>query len=336
MTETVARLQMPGGYGGRMRAIRVHELGGPEVLVLDEVPDPEPRVGTVLVRLEATGVNFVDVYHRTGLYPRDLPFVPGSEGAGVVVESGDDAFEPGDRVASPQLPGAYAEMVAAPAGALVPIPNEVETETAAAVMVQGITAHYLLNSTCDLEPGDWCVVHAAAGGVGLLLTQMARAHGVRVLGTASTQEKAKAAAAAGAEVTVVHSDRDFAQVAREVTEGRGVRAVFDGIGKDTFDRSLDSLARRGHMVLYGQASGVVPPMDPRRLAKGSLFLTRPGIADYTATREELLWRAEDVLAAVRSRTLDVHVHDRYPLADASRAHEDLQSRKTTGKLLLVP
>lgn len=313
----------------------MHELGGPEVLVLDELPDPRADDGSVLVRIEAAGVNFVDVYHRTGLYPRDLPFVPGSEGAGVVVEAAA-GFAPGDRVASARLPGAYAEAVAAPAAVLVPVPDGVETELAAAVMVQGITAHYLLNSTCELDRGDWCVVHAAAGGVGLLLTQMASAQGLRVIGTASTREKAEKAAAAGAEVTVVHSERDFAEVARDVTEGRGVRAVFDGIGKDTFDRSLDSLAPRGHMVLFGQASGVVPPMDPRRLAKGSLFLTRPGIADYTSTRDEMLWRAEEVLGAVASGMLKVHVHDRYPLAEAQRAHDDLESRKTTGKLLLAP
>lgn len=312
----------------------MHEHGGPEALVHEEVPDP---AGDVVVRIEAAGVNFVDVYHRTGLYPRDLPFVPGSEGAGVV-ESADagTGWSRGDRVASARLPGAYAEAVAAPPDVLVRIPDGVDTEIAAAVMVQGITAHYLLNSTCELDPGDWCVVHAAAGGVGLLLTQMARAQSLRVLGTVSTPEKAEKATAAGAEVTVVHAERDFSQVAREVTDGRGVRAVFDGIGKTTFERSLDSLAPRGHMVLYGQASGVVPPMDPRRLARGSLFLTRPGIADYTATREEMLWRAEDVLGAVAAGTLDVHVHDRYRLAEARRAHEDLESRKTTGKLLLVP
>lgn len=315
----------------------MHEHGGPEVLVVDDVPDPRGDDGLVVVRLEAVGVNFVDVYHRTGLYPRELPFVPGSEGAGVVVEAAPGTgVAPGDRVASARLPGAYAEAVAAPGDALVPVPDGVATHVAAAVMVQGITAHYLLNSTCELAAGDWCVVHAAAGGVGLLLTQMARVQGVRVLGTVSTAAKAEKAAAAGAEVVVVHGEQDFADVAREVTGGRGVSAVFDGIGRDTFDRSLASLAPRGHMVLYGQASGVVPPMDPRRLANGSLFLTRPGIADYTATREEMLWRAEDVLAAVASGTLDVHVHERYPLAEARRAHEDLQSRRTTGKLLLVP
>ncbi|HEX2057015.1 MAG TPA: quinone oxidoreductase [Actinomycetota bacterium] len=320
-----------------MKAVRVHEHGGPDVLTLDEVPDPEARDGRVVVRLEATGVNFVDVYHRTGLYPRDLPFVPGSEGAGVVVDAPrDSGLTAGDRVASAQLPGAYAEAVAAPPDALVPIPDGVATDVAAAVMVQGITAHYLLRSTCELDAGDWCVVHAAAGGVGLLLTQMARAMGVRVLGTTSTAEKAEKARAAGAEDVVVHSERDFVAVAREVTGGRGVRAVFDGIGKDTFDRSLASLAPRGYMVLYGQASGVVPPFDPRRLAKGSLFLTRPGIADYTQTRAEMLWRAEDVLGAVAGGGLEVHVHGRYPLSEARRAHEDLQSRKTTGKLLLVP
>lgn len=209
-------------------------------------------------------------------------------------------------------------------------------DLAAAVMVQGITAHYLLHSTCELEAGDWCLVHAGAGGVGLLLTQMARSQGVRVIGTVSTRAKAETASAAGAEVVVVHSERDFAGVAREVTDGRGVRAVFDGIGKDTFERSLDCLAPRGYMVLFGQASGKVPPMDPLRLSKGSLFLTRPGIADYTASREELLWRTGDVFAAMGAGTLDVHVHERYALADASRAHEALESRKTTGKLLLIP
>ncbi|MDQ3952203.1 MAG: quinone oxidoreductase [Actinomycetota bacterium] len=320
-----------------MKAIRVHENGGPEVLTLDDVAAPEARDGRVVVRLEATGVNFIDVYHRTGLYPRDLPFVPGSEGAGVVVEAADaTGFRPGDRVASAQLSGAYAEAVSAPPGALVTVPQEVPTDVAAAVMVQGITAHYLLKSTCPLQEGDWCVVHAAAGGVGLLLTQTARSMGVRVLGTTSTPAKAKKARAAGADEVVVHGERDFVAAAREATGGRGVSAVFDGVGKDTFDRSLDCLAPRGYMVLYGQASGVVPPFDPRRLARGSLFLTRPGIADYTQTREEMLWRAGEVLGAVASGKLRVHVHAKYPLSEALRAHEDLQSRKTTGKLLLVP
>jgi NADPH2:quinone reductase len=319
-----------------VRAIRVHELGGPEVLVLDDVDDPAAGDG-VVVRLEAAGVNFVDVYHRTGLYPRELPFVPGSEGAGVVIEAPHgSAFSPGDRVASARLPGAYAEAVAAPGDVLVPVPEGVATDLAAAVMVQGITAHFLVHSTCELDPGDWCVVHAAAGGVGLLLTQMARMLGLRVLGTVSTGAKAETASGAGAEVVVVHGERSFVDVVRDVTDGRGASAVFDGIGKDTFEASLDSLAPRGHMVLYGQASGKVPPLDPLRLSKGSLFLTRPAIADYTATRDELLWRAGDVLGAVRAGTLDVRVHERYPLAEAARAHEDLQSRKTTGKLLLVP
>ncbi len=320
-----------------MKAIRVHEHGGPEVLRLDEVPAPVHGGGEVLVRLEATGVNFIDVYHRTGVYPRELPFVPGSEGAGVVVEAGADAsVRAGDRVASVSLPGAYAEAVAVAADQLVPIPDEVGTDVAAAAMLQGLTAHYLLHSICELEPGDWCVVHAAAGGVGLLLTQMARSMGLRVLGTTSSAAKAELASKAGCEETVVYTDRDFVEAAHEATGGRGMRAVFDGVGKDTFDGSLDCLAPRGYMVLYGQASGLVPPFDPRRLAARSLFLTRPVLGHYTATREELLWRAEEVFGAVAAGGLHVHVHERYPLADARRAHENLQSRMTTGKLLLIP
>jgi NADPH2:quinone reductase len=320
-----------------VKAIRVHEHGGPEVLRLDEVPAPVHGGGEVLVRLEATGVNFIDVYHRTGVYPRELPFVPGSEGAGVVVEAGADAsVRAGDRVASVSLPGAYAEAVAVAADQLVPIPDEVGTDVAAAAMLQGLTAHYLLHSICELEPGDWCVVHAAAGGVGLLLTQMARSMGLRVLGTTSSAAKAELASKAGCEETVVYTDRDFVEAAHEATGGRGMRAVFDGVGKDTFDGSLDCLAPRGYMVLYGQASGLVPPFDPRRLAARSLFLTRPVLGHYTATREELLWRAEEVFGAVAAGGLHVHVHERYPLADARRAHENLQSRMTTGKLLLIP
>ncbi|MDQ3982092.1 MAG: quinone oxidoreductase [Actinomycetota bacterium] len=320
-----------------MKAIRVHEHGGPEVLTLDEVPSPEREDDEVLVRLEATGVNFIDVYHRTGVYPRDLPFVPGSEGAGVVVDAdASAAVRVGDRVASVSLPGAYAEQVAVPVDRLVPVPDEVDNDVAAAVMLQGLTAHYLLNAICDLEPGDWCVVHAAAGGVGLLLTQMARSLGLRVLGSVSSAAKTELASAAGCEVTVVYTDRDFVDAAREATAGRGVRAVFDGVGADTFDGSIECLAPRGYMILYGQASGLVPPFDPRRLAARSLFLTRPVLGHYTATRDELLWRSEEVFGAVAAGGLDVHVHARYLLADAARAHEDLQSRKTMGKLLLIP
>jgi NADPH2:quinone reductase len=320
-----------------MKRVRVRRTGGPEVLELEDVPAPSPGPGEVLVRIEATGVNFVDTYHRTGLYPMPLPFTPGSEGAGTVEEVGPGCtLQPGGRVAFARAAGAYAEQVVAPDDVLVPIPDGVETETAAAVMVQGITAHYLLESICELDRGDACVVHAAAGGVGLLLTQLARTKGLRVLGTVSTHAKADAARAAGAEAVAVHGEDDFVAAAREMTGGRGARAVFDGIGRDTFERSLECLEPRGYMVLYGQASGVVPPFDPRRLARGSLFLTRPGIADYTATREELLWRAGDVLGAVAAGTLEVHVHARYPLTEARRAHEDLESRRTTGKLLLIP
>lgn len=320
-----------------MKRVRVHRTGGPEVLELEDVPVPAPGPGQALVRMEATGVNFVDTYHRTGLYPMPLPFTPGSEGAGVVAETGPGCtVRAGDRVAFARAPGAYAEHVLAPDDVLVPVPDRVAAETAAAVMVQGITAHYLLESICELDRGDACVVHAAAGGVGLLLTQMARTKGLRVLGTVSTHAKADAARAAGAEAVTVHGESDFVEAAREMTGGRGARVVFDGIGRDTFERSLQCLEPRGYMVLYGQASGVVPPFDPRRLAQGSLFLTRPGIADYTATREEMLWRAGDVLGAVAAGTLKVHVHGRYPLAEARRAHEDLESRRTTGKLLLIP
>jgi NADPH2:quinone reductase len=320
-----------------VKAIRVHEHGGPEVLTLEELPPPRPGPGEVLVRLEAMGVNFIDVYHRTGLYPRELPFVPGSEGAGVVVEgAGDAGISVGDRVASVGLSGAYAEAVAAPVDELVPVPGEVGTDVAAAILLQGVTAHYLLHSICDLEAGDWCVVHAAAGGVGLLLTQTARSMGLRVLGTVSSAAKAELASEAGCEATVIYTERDFVETARDLTDGRGVRAVFDGVGKDTFDGSLECLAPRGHMVLYGQASGVVPPFDPRRLAARSLFLTRPAIRHYTATRAELMWRAEELFGAVAAGGLHVHVHDRYPLADARRARDDLQSRRTTGKLLLIP
>lgn len=320
-----------------MKTVRVHRLGGPEVLEIEDAAAPRPGAGEVLVRLEAAGVNFIDTYHRTGVYPRPLPFTPGSEGAGTVEEAGPGStFHTGDRVASARLSGSYAELALVPEDALVPVPDGVATDVAAAVMVQGITAHYLLESVCELRAGDWCVVHAAAGGVGLLLTQMARTKGLRVLGTVSTAAKAEAAGAAGAEATVVHGERDFVESARELTGGRGVRAVFDGIGKDTFDRSLECLQPRGFMVLYGQASGLVPPLDPRRLAQGSLFLTRPGIADYTATREELLWRMGDVFGAVGTGRLDVHVHARYPLDEAARAHAALESRKTTGKLLLIP
>ncbi|HEV2756483.1 MAG TPA: quinone oxidoreductase, partial [Actinomycetota bacterium] len=293
--------------------------------------------GEAVVRLEAIGVNFIDVNHRSGAYEMPLPFTPGVEGAGVVTAAAPDAgVAVGDRVGFARVVGTYAEEVAAPADRLIPLPDGVPADLAASVLLQGMTAHCLVDAAGPLREGDWCVVHAAAGGVGLLLTQMASRRGLRVIGTASTAEKAERASAAGAEITVVYTERDFVEVAREVTGGRGVRAVFDAVGKDTFDKSIECLALRGYMVLYGQASGPPPPFDPRRLGNGSLFLTRAALADYVSTREELLERAVAVLGAAAAGELKVHVHERYPLADAARAHADLQSRKTTGKLLLVP
>jgi NADPH2:quinone reductase len=305
--------------------------------MLEDVPTPALRPGEALVRLEAIGVNFIDVNHRSGAYELPLPFIPGVEGAGVVtaVAEGADVAE-GDRVAFARVMGTYAEEIAVPADRLVPVPDGMDAGLVAAVMLQGMTAHSVLDAAGELHDGDWCVVHAAAGGVGLLLTQMATRRGLRVIGTASSSEKAERARAAGAEVTVVYTGTDFVEVARETTGGRGVRAVFDAVGKDTFDKSLECLGRRGYMVLYGQASGPPPAFDPRRLGEGSLFLTRAAVADYMATREELLARSGAVLDAVANGELDVHIHDRYPLAEAARAHADLQSRKTAGKLLLVP
>lgn len=320
-----------------MRAMRVHETGGPEVLTLEDLPSPEPGPGQAVVRLDAIGVNFIDVNHRSGAYEMPLPFTPGVEGAGVVTAAAPDAgVAAGDRVGFARVIGAYAEEVAVPGDRLVPLPDGVSAELAASVLLQGMTAHCLLDAAGALRPGDWCVVHAAAGGVGLLLTQMASRRGLRVIATASTAEKVERAAAAGAEMGVIYTSSDFVEVTRQVTYGAGVRAVFDAVGKDTFDASLECLGRRGYMVLYGQASGPPPPFDPRRLGERSLFLTRAALADYVATREALLERSGAVLGAVAAGELDVHVHERYPLAEAARAHADLQSRKTTGKLLLVP
>ncbi|MFN2588744.1 MAG: quinone oxidoreductase [Actinomycetota bacterium] len=320
-----------------MRAIRVHHTGGPEVLTLEDLPSPEPRPGEAVVRLDAIGVNFIDVNHRSGAYEMPLPFTPGVEGAGVVTAvAGEDGVRAGDRVGFARVMGAYAEEVAVPVDRLVPLPPTIGPELAAAVLLQGMTAHSLLDAAGPLREGDWCVVHAGAGGVGLLLTQMASRRGLRVIGTASTPEKAELARKAGAEVAVVYTQRDFVAVAGETTDGRGVRAVFDAVGKDTFDESIECLGPRGYMVLYGQASGPPLPFDPRRLGNGSLFLTRAALADYTATREDLLEGANAVLGAVERGALDVHVHERYPLADAARAHRELQSRKTKGKLLLIP
>ena len=321
-----------------MKAIRVREHGGPEVLVLEEVEDPHPTAGQALVRLHATGVNMIDVQQRSGGYSVTLPFTPGTEGAGEVLEVGDDVngLSPGDRVAYAGVPGAYAELAVVPADRLVPVPHAVPTEVAAAALLQGMTAHYLVDSVVSLEEGMVIVVHAAAGGVGLLLTQMATAHGLRVIGTTSTEEKADLVRGAGAVDVIVRGKDDLAASVAERTDGRGARAVFDSVGRDTFDDSLRSLARRGCLVLFGQSSGAVPPLDLSRLQKaGSVFVTRPGLVDYVATREELLERADAVMKLVASGDLDVRIHARYPLGRADEAHRMLQSGTTAGKLVLV-
>ncbi|MFD0905022.1 quinone oxidoreductase family protein [Actinomadura sediminis] len=320
-----------------MRAIVVSENGGPEVLVPAERPDPEPGPGEVLVDVAAAGVNFIDVYFRTGAYPQPLPYTPGMEAAGTVaaVGTGVDGFAPGDRVAWANVQGAYAERAVVPAEKLVPVPGGVAADDAAAVLLQGMTAHYLTRSTYPVRDGDTVLVHAAAGGMGLLLTQVATMLGARVIGTASTPEKAELAREAGAAAVLGYDG--FADRVRELTGGEGVAAVYDGVGAPTFEGSLASLRRRGVLALYGAAGGPVPPFDPQRLnAAGSLFLTRPTLAHHTATRAELLERAGEVYRWVADGRVRVHVGHRYDLADARAAHADLEGRRTTGKLLLTP
>jgi NADPH:quinone reductase len=322
-----------------MKAIRVSRTGDPEVLQLEDVPDPIPGPGEAVVRLEAIGVNFVEIYHRRGLYSSQLPFTPGTEGAGMVVSVGPDVtgLRHGDRVASLNLLGSYAELARAPAERLVLLPETVDTRTAAAAMLQGLTAHYLATSTYPLKSGDWCLIHAAAGGVGLLLCQIARDRGARIIGTVSTPEKAELARAAGAHEVVRYTQQDFVSEARLITSGKGVSVVYDSVGKTTFEGSLNSLAPRGMLVLFGQSSGPVPPVDPQLLnSKGSLFLTRPTVAHYSATKEELTARASDLFQWVMTGALKVRVDRTFPLAQAAEAHRALEGRGSTGKLLLIP
>jgi NADPH2:quinone reductase len=323
-----------------MKAIRVNEHGGPEVLSYEDVPDPEPGPDEARVRLAASGVNFIDIYLRTGLYPKETPFTLGQEGAGEVdaVGEGLEELSAGDHVAFASVPGSYAEYVVAPADQLVPFNvTLVEARLAAAVMLQGMTAHYLTHSTFPLEKGQSALVHAAAGGVGLLLVQMAKMRGATVIGTAGSEEKARRAKGAGADEVIVYTEQDFVEETRRITGGEGVHVVYDSVGKSTFDGSLDCLRPRGYMVLFGQSSGPVPPLDLQVLnQKGGLFVTRPALAQYTATREELLRRAESVLSWVGNNTLDVRIGGTYPLSDAQKAHRDLEGRKTTGKLILIP
>lgn len=322
-----------------MHAIVVEQTGGPEVLTYRQTDTPEPGPGEARVRIEAAGVNFIDVYHRTGLYPRTLPFTPGSEAAGVVDAVGPDVTEVavGDRVAYAMQPGAYAEYAVVPAERLVKIPAGVTAEQAAAVMLQGMTAHYLVTGSYRVREGDTVLVHAAAGGTGLLLVQLARRAGARVIGTVSTAEKEQLAREAGADEVIRYTEHDFEAETRRLTDGRGVQAVYDSVGRTTFLRSLRSLAPRGTLVLFGQSSGPVEPFDPQLLARhGSLFLTRPSLAHYTATREELLWRAGEVLDAVAAGTLRLRIDRALPLSAAAEAHRALEGRQTTGKLLLIP
>lgn len=322
-----------------MKAIRIHAQGGPEVLRYEDVPVPLPGPGQALVRIEAVGVNFIDIYHRSGLYPVPLPSTLGQEAAGTVTALGGgvSGVALGDRVAYADVPGAYAEAAAVPADRLVPLPAGVSARQAAAVLLQGLTAQYLTVSTYPLAAGDACLVHAAAGGVGLLLCQMAKRLGARVIGTVSTEAKAELARGAGADEVILYTRQDFEAEVKRLTGGAGVQVVYDSVGKTTFDKSLNCLARRGMLVLYGQSSGPVPPFDPQVLnRKGSLFLTRPTLGHYVATRQELLARAAQVLAWVADGSLAVRIGQEYPLAEAAEAQRALAARETTGKLLLLP
>lgn len=322
-----------------MQAIRVHEYGGPEALRLEEVPAPEPGQGQVRVRLEATGVNFIDVYHRTGAYQSDLPITPGREGAGVVeaVGSGVSGVQEGDRVAFAMVPGTYAGAVLADAAMLAPLPPGVSTEQGAAVMLQGTTAHYLACSTFPLQKGHTCLVHAAAGGVGHLLVQIAKIRGARVIGTVSTSEKEQFARDLGADEIIRYTETDFQEETMRLTDGQGVDVVYDSVGKDTFMQSMRSLRPRGYLVLYGQSSGAVSPLDPQLLNRhGSLFLTRPSLGDYISEREALLQRTGDLFEWIAAGRLTVRIDKSFPLAEAGQAHNYLEGRKTKGKILLLP
>ncbi|PRY15285.1 quinone oxidoreductase family protein [Kineococcus rhizosphaerae] len=320
-----------------MRAVQVERTGGPEVLTVADVAAPVPGPGQVLVDVEAAGVNFIDTYRRSGVYPLELPSVLGSEGAGRVAALGPGVEDVavGRLVAWKEAPGSYAEQVVVPAGEVLPVPDGVDARTAAAALLQGLTAHYLATDTHPAGEGTWALVHAGAGGVGLLLTQVLKLRGAQVLTTVSTPQKAELSRAAGADEVVGYAEATAR--AKELTGGRGVDVVYDSVGKDTFDASLQALRPRGLMVLFGGSSGQVPPFDVQRLnAGGSLFLTRPTLAGYTLTRAELLGRARELFGWIAAGQLDVRVGHTYPLTDARRAHEDLEGRRTTGKLLLVP
>jgi NADPH2:quinone reductase len=321
-----------------MQAIQIQTTGGPEVLTLHDLPTPTPGPGEALVRLEASGVNFIDVYFREGRYPAKLPFIPGQEAAGTVVAVGDQVttVKAGDRVAWCTIPGTYAQLAVAPADRLVQIPEAVTFQQAAGAMLQGMTAHYLSHSSYPIQPGDEVLIHAGAGGVGLLLTQMAKSLGAYVYTTVSTEEKAALSRAAGADEVIFYTKEDFAARIKKQSP-KGIQAVYDSVGKSTFDKSLEVLRPRGTLVLFGGSSGAVPPFDLIKLSTlGSLFITRPKLNDYIPTREELDLRANAVLNAIAEGKLKLRLEHTYPLADAAHAHRDLESRLTTGKLLLIP
>lgn len=322
-----------------MKAIRVHETGDPKVLKYEDVPTPEPGDGEVLVKITAAGVNFIDIYHRTGLYPKELPFTPGLEAAGTVeaVGAGVESFQIGDQVAYSGSPNSYAEYNVVPEEKLVPVPQGVELTSAAAVMLQGMTAHYLSHSTYPLKAGETALIHAAAGGVGQLLVQMAKKLGATIIGTVSTEEKAQLAREAGADHIIRYTETDFEAETKQLTDGKGVSVVYDSVGKTTFDKSLNVLKPRGYLVLFGQSSGKVPPVDLGILnTKGSLYVTRPTLFHYVANRDELKWRAGDLFKWLKANELSLRIDRQLPLAEAAKAHELLGGRKTAGKLLLIP
>jgi NADPH:quinone reductase len=322
-----------------MRAVRVHNFGGAEVLKNEEIAVPEPKAVEARVKIEAIGLNYIDIYQRTGLYPLPLPFTLGREAAGLVDAIGPNVTEVkvGDRVAYAMEPGAYAEYAVVPAWKLAPVPANVDTLSAAATMLQGMTAHYLGHSTYPLNQGDTALVHAAAGGVGLLLIQIAKRRGARVLGTVSTEEKARLARDAGADEVILYSRVDFGTEVKRLTSGAGVHVVYDSVGATTFEKSLDCLRPRGYLVLFGQASGPVPPFDLGKLAaKGSLFVTRPTLVHYMSDRRELLERAGDLFNWIASGKLKLRIEKTFPLAEAAEAHRQLEGRRTTGKVILVP
>jgi NADPH2:quinone reductase len=328
-----------------MKAIQIFTTGSADVLTLTDVPTPIPGPGEALIRVEASGVNFIDIYFREGRYPAHLPYILGQEAAGTVLALGPEAAGPGanptikvgDRVAWCGIPGTYAEYAVAPVARLVHIPDGVTAIQAAAAILQGMTAHYLSHSTYPIKPGDEVLIHAGAGGTGLLLIQMAKSRGARVFTTVSTEEKAALARGAGADEVILYTQEDFAAKTKKLATGPGLHAVYDSVGKTTFEKSLEVLRPRGMMVLFGGSSGAVPPFDLIKLSLlGSLFVTRPTLKDYVATRAELEARASDVFNGVASGTLKLRIAHTYPLAEAAQAHRDLESRKTTGKLILIP